>query len=280
MVDTEEVHNRTSTKTSYPSPTLARPNDGSFNDLLCAVCYEIPLDPVISPCDHVYCLSCISEYAAIHKECPVDKRPLDPDEIKPLNGILNRVWSNLVVKCPNEWCSWNGVVGNYRSHIKRCHSNPRKGQYVEEIRKIKENFKKEKEMLMDEIGQLEWKVRTLEVELSKSRENVKDLEAGLAASPSLDSNASYKFDRTEVIALSQLICKYIDEKPAEIDRERIYNVVKARYDDLRREWDDNPEFYECDVAMLLSICRSSSWFTDKQHENIREWARKTNEYFE
>lgn len=262
----------------FPPPTLARPNDGSFNDLICAVCYEIPLDPVITPCDHVFCQSCISAYVTLQKECPVDKVFLESDKIKPLDGILSRIWSNIAVKCPNEWCSWNGQVGNFRSHIKRCHRNPRRGQYVDEIRKIKENFKNEKERLMDEIGHLEWKVRTLEVELSKSRESVKELEASLTASPSLETDISYKFDRTEVVALSQLICKYLDEKPAEIDRERIYNVVKARYDDLRRDWDDNPEFYECDVAMLLSICRASSWFTDKQHENIREWARKTNEY--
>jgi len=127
---------------------------------------------------------------------------------------------------------------------------------------------------LDEIGQLEWKLRKAEIDLSKSKDLVKDLEDNLKTSTQLDFDNSYQFDRSKIIPLSQLICRYLDEKPAGIDRDRIYNCVKARYDDLRKGWDDNPEFYECDIAMLLSICRSSSWFTDKQHENIREWIRK------
>jgi hypothetical protein len=79
------------------------------------------------------------------------------------------------------------------------------------------------------------------------------------------------FGRENVVKLSQLIARYLENKPGEIDASRIYSSVQSCYRDFQRGFSDNPEHYYLDVRMLLSTCAASTWFTTNQLSRIRIW---------
>ena len=81
----------------------------------------------------------------------------------------------------------------------------------------------------------------------------------------------YQYDRSRVLPLTQLICRYLENIPNNVDRNRIYNCVKRCYDDLEQNYTDNPEHYRTDVRMLLNVCRAANWFSPKQFANINRW---------
>jgi len=90
------------------------------------------------------------------------------------------------------------------------------------------------------------------------------------ARPAFDH--SYNYNRFNVSDLAKIICRNLDDKPQNIDANRIFNCVRNCYMDYTREYTDNPEFYEMDVRMLINICLNCNWFTDKQWDNFQTWA--------
>ena len=79
------------------------------------------------------------------------------------------------------------------------------------------------------------------VKLLRTRPNVPPLFSG-----------SYNFKRHNVVQLSQLVARYLESKPNEINANRIYSCVEVCYRDLKRGWSDNPDHYYMDVRMLLA----------------------------
>lgn len=45
----------------------------------CAVCYDVPTDPVITNCKHVFCRPCIIKAIQIQHKCPMCRNPLTED---------------------------------------------------------------------------------------------------------------------------------------------------------------------------------------------------------
>ena len=87
----------------------------------------------------------------------------------------------------------------------------------------------------------------------------------------LEFDRSYSYNRHKVVRLSQLIARYLEDKPHEINANRIYNNVKNCYDDLQKSWADNPKHYHIDMRMLLTTCAASTWFSPNQSANIGGW---------
>jgi len=79
---------------------------------------------------------------------------------------------------------------------------------------------------------------------------------------------TYQYNRFRVVELTQLVCRNLADPPAVIDRNRVYNCVKGCMDDLRADYNDNPDNLSGDVRMLLSVCMSSWWFSERQRANI------------
>lgn len=47
----------------------------------CSLCYEIPVDPVITPDGNLFCSGCITDYIDVYGTCPVSKRPLQEKDL-------------------------------------------------------------------------------------------------------------------------------------------------------------------------------------------------------
>ena len=112
-----------------PEPVLSRPN-ATPSDVLCPICMELPVDPVITPCEHIFCKGCVTLYLERQannggaQECPMDRQACECKQLKPLKGFALRIWSNIEVKCGNhnDGCAWTGSVGDFATHAKLCGS--------------------------------------------------------------------------------------------------------------------------------------------------------------
>lgn len=84
-------------------------------------------------------------------------------------------------------------------------------------------------------------------------------------------NGIYHYKRDNVDELSQLISQYLDNKPENIDGNRIFNCLRVCYMDLEKGYSDHPEYYYHNMRMLLATCLASTWLTDIQFKNIKRW---------
>jgi hypothetical protein len=265
-----------------------------LQDLVCTVCCEIPhINPLITPCHHVFCADCIRQSLLSDPPvCPNDRRPLRTRDLEPLSGLGRRMWEKIAVTCPNaNDCSWKGAMGNYLSHADRCSSTSlgvtQRIQYLENQVNILED---EKENLLAQCEANEDVIEALRSEnqiLSRARaaatENANRLlkpaikmaidHTITAVTSIVTFDQSYSYDRSRVVELTQLICKYLEDKPGVIDSNRIYNCIKKCYDDLSRRYSDNPVHFGIDVRMLMNVCIASRWFTEKQITNFQQWQR-------
>jgi len=234
-------------------PILIRPEEVS-QDLFCSICMNVPTKPVITPCEHLFCQHCVKRHLKDHLNCPVDRKLCRPEDIKSVmkGTFIYRIWSSIKVKCEyhNSGCLWIGEIGGYTKHSESCQAD--KGNGVFKLKQLMSN-------LEQECKQLKKENQTVKSSLS-NRPDVPILFHG-----------QYDFDRRNVVPLSQLISRYLENKPNNIDGHKIFSCVKNINMDLEREWEDNPEHFYTDVRMLVVTCAASTWFTKKQNKIIRRW---------
>jgi hypothetical protein len=273
---------------NVPPPILEREDSVIIQDLICTLCHEIPLDPVLTPCDHVFCKACIESALSYQQICPNDRSPLSRHQLQPLNGMLRRIWEKVGVKCPQSECSWTGCVSNYTNHALYSHPNlpvtSEEDQNIiicemeAEIARLTAVVD-EKDVLLEKATQTLTERTT---ELAQLMETFHDQLVASLHDPLKRLNklerlhkaldTSYAYDRSRVVDLTQFICRHLEHKPREVDINRLYNCIQNIHRDYVRGWADNPEHLRMDVKMLLSVCSATAeWFSDKQRTSINSW---------
>ncbi len=121
-------------------------------------------------------------------------------------------------------------MGDYGSHAAPCASRSNRAGPVfpEDVEALKRENAQLKKQLRDcgqENAQLKKQLR--------DRPNVPQLFQG-----------EHNYRREDVVQLSQLISRYLEDKPTEIDSNKIFNCVRLMYMDLERNYADNPEITE------------------------------------
>ena len=102
-------------------PPLTTENGSIPSDFRCAICFaSLPLDPVVTPCQHCFCQECLAESMKRSNRCPMDRIAITEEQIMPLEGLVRRVFDEVAVRCPYEGCSWTGQMGHYEQHARRC----------------------------------------------------------------------------------------------------------------------------------------------------------------
>lgn len=69
--------------------------------LLCCVCRDVLEDPLQSPCEHVFCSTCIHAWLVNHHNCPEDRLPLSIAALRPLYRYLCRLTGNTTIVMAN-----------------------------------------------------------------------------------------------------------------------------------------------------------------------------------
>ena len=251
------------TASDIPAPV---PIDESIpSDLICSICMSIPLKPVTTPCHHLFCKNCIRQALSVKRECPVDRCAVKSNQLKDLvEGTLPwRLWANTRVKCANHdsGCLWTGGIVDFRSHAESCTKKKRNGVNDRSTSEELRQYKQLNITLQDKVRQLEEEIEALKMQLEENQDGADVESLGLF-------DEYYEYSRDDIVKLSQLISLRLENKPDYIDRNKIFNCLHERFKDWQRGYDDNPEYYENDMKMLIATCYASNWFSNKQHERI------------
>ncbi|KAK1733192.1 ATP-dependent Clp protease proteolytic subunit [Skeletonema marinoi] len=81
------------------APPVALHQENLPDDLVCSICLTVPADPLVTPCDHVFCEPCIRQALNHNNLCPIDRRPCCIGELNPIEGLSFRIWNGIQVKC-------------------------------------------------------------------------------------------------------------------------------------------------------------------------------------
>lgn len=186
------------------------------------------------------------------------------------NTMSYRIWSGIDVRCTKheEGCSWTGSIADFPNHLSSCIHGMMTHSRILEVEELKQKIRdleNENKALNMIISQMPDVATRLMDEALRGRELVPKIFYG-----------DYNFRRENVVQLSQLISRNLENKPLDIDSNRIYQCVSNCYRDLTQNYADNPEFYEVDMQMLLATCNASTWFTVRQRLNIEKWLREYN----
>lgn len=111
-------------RTTPPSHPTTPSKQEIPGDLKCSICLEVPLRPMITPCDHLFCDTCIQRALISQDSCPNCRSPCGLFDTRRLkNGsLLHRVWGGIKVNCSNHdgACPWKGSISDYMKHTEEC----------------------------------------------------------------------------------------------------------------------------------------------------------------
>jgi len=87
--------------------------EGFDEDLVCHICLEPFLDPLIHTCENAFCKECLSKV----KDCPTCRKPLTSGSLYE-NKIVMKMVNKVEVKC--NYCKTKTTVGQFNSHFIKC----------------------------------------------------------------------------------------------------------------------------------------------------------------
>ncbi|KAF9871177.1 hypothetical protein CkaCkLH20_11346 [Colletotrichum karsti] len=74
--------------------------DEPDENLVCPICRLPIVTPVITPCDHTFCLECLKRFFSTSDTCPIDRTRFRAKDCK-TSRLLTNMLGSLVVNCPN-----------------------------------------------------------------------------------------------------------------------------------------------------------------------------------
>ncbi|CAG2181395.1 unnamed protein product, partial [Oppiella nova] len=97
------------------------------DELKCSICYGVLENPVqIVDCEHTFCLNCIQEWVRRTPKCPIDRRDITSESLKPASRLLNSFLNRLEMKCSFREFGCNSIVNmeTMVAHTSECTFNP------------------------------------------------------------------------------------------------------------------------------------------------------------
>jgi hypothetical protein len=219
-------------------------------DLVCSVCSELCSDPVQTPCNHVFCRICINVSVPTSGACPMCRAAVTTNRLNSIsdaNPILCRIWRKILVRCPNAVqhnCEWTGSSADFGAHKLCCKAQAGAvSADIDALRKecselriavgvLQQKLSQEQREREGERFQMAQERASEQRRLERERERLRN---------HVEFDPNYRYDRFRAVELSQLISRFLMEKPPEINANRVYNCVKNICDDVERGWADNPE---------------------------------------
>ena len=247
--------------------------------LVCAICTNVVLEPVETPCHHLFCLDCLRQsFAAGMRSCPLDRKALSLSQARPIkeaNPILFQIWSDIRVRCHNcvtADCSWTGSTADFSAHCSNCLRTDRVDPA--ELSKARERIRE----LESQAQGMQRTIAGLRDEVTNANNTISSLRSQLAeSSVTVDRNYAYSSDN--IVALTRLILAHLHDPPASININRIFNCIRnilQEYAGLHRDFedgwtDDEPRAEREQCRMLLAVANASCWFSYRQLARFNEF---------
>lgn len=68
-------------------------------EFLCNICTMVIEEAMQSPCDHLFCKECIETWLKTDRSCPVDRGPLDVDNLRSAARFFRNLLEKFLIKC-------------------------------------------------------------------------------------------------------------------------------------------------------------------------------------
>ncbi|KAK8806881.1 hypothetical protein WA588_005680, partial [Blastocystis sp. NMH] len=71
-----------------PSSSFSdQPDEQKKKSFACCICMDTPTDPVLTPCGHLFCWSCLDNWLEMnHDDCPVCRGKVTKENVTPIYG--------------------------------------------------------------------------------------------------------------------------------------------------------------------------------------------------
>ncbi|KAI8068179.1 uncharacterized protein B0P05DRAFT_552165 [Gilbertella persicaria] len=91
------------------------------DNLICCICQQPFIEPVISTCGHTFCHHCILQALENSPHCPIDRTALTAHDVEPAAKIITNMVNELSVYCPRQeqGCPYQGQRQYIESHLKQ-----------------------------------------------------------------------------------------------------------------------------------------------------------------
>lgn len=91
------------------------------SQLVCPICHTAFVQPVSTDCGHTFCRQCIESIQEICPKlyCPIDRKPVEPESLKPAPFLVGGLVNDLVVRCPHsgQGCTFEDKRWLLQTHI-------------------------------------------------------------------------------------------------------------------------------------------------------------------
>ncbi|CAF1276658.1 unnamed protein product [Rotaria magnacalcarata] len=90
-------------------------------EFICSICGGVLQDPLQIPtCEHTFCQACIEEWLSQTKICPIDRTPVEINQMKLVPRILKNLLNRLDIRCENEGCMTIVKLEVLTNHLADC----------------------------------------------------------------------------------------------------------------------------------------------------------------
>lgn len=189
--------------------------------LKCAICSDPLINPYSTPCDHTFCLTCITQWIEVNDRCPVcGKKSITIQGLQPKNPSLSDILDQLHLQCRicrqsnilrgnfnehiSQYCSkilvncsaadlkcpWQGPRDEFENHLQQCH--------YEIMRPLLGNLLDTVKTLSDKMQQNEDHIRNLEMKNTRLKDALHFFKNSY-----LEQNKSLDFIRGQQSQLNQ-----------------------------------------------------------------------------
>ena len=89
-----------------------------LEEVTCSIGSGVMYNPVVLPCQHRFCRTCIEGWLEKQAICPICKRDVQKTELKQDEGVW-KIIGSYKVKCANQSCTWQGKYCERESHVEK-----------------------------------------------------------------------------------------------------------------------------------------------------------------
>ncbi|GFT31797.1 e3 ubiquitin-protein ligase PDZRN3-B [Trichonephila clavipes] len=91
-------------------------------ELICSICRSVFCDPVQSPCNHVFCRSCINKWLENNRNCPICRKRTTRYTVQEVLPLIKNMIMKLNLRCHNmeRGCEEKFPLEASEAHLKVC----------------------------------------------------------------------------------------------------------------------------------------------------------------